>query len=147
MDVILLKSIDRLGTEGNVVRVKPGFARNFLFPRGLAVMASPESLRQVEERQRIAERQAKRAREQVEGLKRQLESRSLTLQLNLGEGDKAFGAVTTHDIAEALNHEGLQIKKHQIELAEPIKTLGIYDVPVKLSPEVTATLKLWVVKA
>ena len=147
MDVILLKSVERVGAEGAVVQVKPGFARNFLVPRGLAVMASPENLRQVEERRRIAERKAKRAREQVEKLKRQLESRSLTLTLNLGEGDKAFGSVTTNDMAEALNREGLQVEKHQIELAESIKTLGIYDVPVKLSPEVTATLKLWVVKA
>lgn len=147
MDVVLLKTVERVGAEGAVAHVKPGFARNFLFPRGLAVVATPENLRQVEDRKRVTEHKAKRAREGVEQLKRKLESRSLTLKLNLGEGDKAFGSVTTHDIAEALSQEGLPIEKQQIGLAEPLKTLGIYELPIKLHPEVTATLKLWVVKA
>ncbi len=147
MDVLLLQQVERVGSEGTVVKVRPGFARNFLLPRGLAVVATPENLRQVEDRKRVAEHKAKREREHLEQLKRKLENRSLTLKLNLGEGDKAFGSVTTHDIAEALGQEGLPIEKQQIGLAEPIKTLGIYEVPVKLHPEVTATLKLWVVKA
>ncbi|MBI4354059.1 MAG: 50S ribosomal protein L9 [Candidatus Omnitrophica bacterium] len=147
MDVILLKPVERLGAEGATMQVKPGFARNYLLPRGLAVVASPEQLRQVEARRHVAEQKAKRVREQVEQLKRKLEGKSLTVKLNLGEGDKAFGAITTHDIAQALAQEGLPIEKQSINLAEPIKTLGIYEVPVKLHPEVTATLKLWVVKA
>lgn len=147
MDVLLLQQVERVGSEGTVVKVKPGFARNFLFPRGLAVVATPENLRQVEDRKRVAEHKAKRVREGVEQLKRKLESRSLTLKLNLGEGDKAFGSVSAHDIADALGQEGLPIEKQQIGLSEPIKTLGIYEVPIKLHPEVTATLKLWVVKA
>lgn len=147
MEIVLLKTVERLGTEGTVVRVKPGFARNYLIPRGLATAASPEALREVETRKRHAERKVARQREQVEQLKRKVESRSLTLKLQLGESDKAFGSVTAHEIAETLKQEGLPVEKHQIVLEEPIKALGIYEVPIKLSAEVTAALKLWVVKA
>ena len=147
MEIILLKAVERLGAEGTVVRVKPGFARNSLTPRGLATAASPDALREVETRKRHAERKVARQREQVEQLKRKVESRSLTLKLHLGESDKAFGSVTAHEIAETLKQEGLPVEKHQIVLDEPIKALGIYEVPIKLPAEVTATLKLWVVKA
>lgn len=147
MEIILLKNVERLGPEGTVVRVKPGFARNYLIPRGLATAASPEALHAMDTRKHHAERKAARQREQVEQLKRKVEGRSLTLKLSLGESDKAFGSVTAHEIAETLKQEGLPVEKHQIVLDEPIKALGIYEVPVKLHPEVTATLKLWVVKA
>lgn len=147
MDVILLKPVDRLGREGSVVQVKPGFARNYLIPRGLAALATPGALRREAERTRQAEHKAQREREAVEQLKRKLENRSLTLKLQLGEGDKAFGSVTAHEIAETLKQDGLPVEKHQIQLEEPIKALGIYELPVKLHADVTATLKVWVVKA
>ena len=147
MDVILLKDIDRVGKEGTVVHVRPGFARNYLLPEGLALVARPEYIRDVEERKRRAALKAQRLRKQAEQLGQRLQSRSLTLKLNLGEGDKAFGSVTAHEIARALTEEGIPIDKHAVELSEPIKTLGIYEVPVRLHPEVTATLKLWIVKA
>jgi len=147
MDVLLLKDIEQLGKEGAVVRVKPGFARNYLLPRGLALPARPEHLRAMEERTRQAQRKQARIRKQADQLKQKLESRSLTLKLTLGERDTAFGSITTHDLQEALAQAGLSVDKHAIQLEQPIKALGIYEVPVRVHPEVTATLKLWVVKA
>lgn len=147
MDVILLKDVDHLGKEGAVVPVKPGFARNYLVPRGLALPASPDNLRAVEERKRHAALKAQRIRQQADALKRKLEHRSVTLKLTLGERDVPFGSVTVHDIVQALEQEGLPVEKHAVQLAEPIKTLGIYEVPIRVHPEITATLKVWVVKA
>ena len=147
MEVILLKDIEKLGTEGAVVQVKPGFARNYLLPRGLAAPATPQQLKTIEETKRQRLKKAQRMKADAEALKRKLESRSVTLKLSLGEDDKPFGAITTHDIVDALAHEGLTIDKHAVHLEHPIKTLGIFDVPVRLHPDVTATVKLWVVKA
>ena len=147
MDVILVKDVERVGKEGAVVRVKPGFARNYLLPRGLALTASPEHLRDAEARTQRAQQRAQRLRGQADQLKQKLESQSLTLKLSVGEGDKAFGAITAQDIVEALAQGGSPIDKHAVGLEEPIKALGIYEVPVRLHPEVTATLKVWIVKA
>jgi len=147
MDVILLKDIEKVGKEGAVVHVKPGFARNFLVPRGLALPATPAHLKSAEERQRQAQHKRKRASRQAEALKARLEGTSLTLKLALGEGEKAFGSVTVQDIVAALAQQGISVEKHAVQLAEPIKALGIYEVPVRVQPEMTATLKVWVVKA
>ena len=147
MDVILLKDIEQVGKEGAVVYVKPGFARNYLLPRGLALAANQANIRVIEERKRQASVKAERIRKQAEELKRKLEGRSLTLKLTMGEDDQAFGSVTTHDLVQALAQEGMVVEKHAIHLEQPIKTLGIYDIPVRVHPDVTATLKVWIVKA
>lgn len=147
MDYILLKDVEKLGKEGAVVHVKPGYARNFLLPRGLALPASPQNQRALEARTRQVAVKQERARKHAEGLKQKLESRSLTMTLTLGEQDQPFGSVTVHDVVEALGREGLAVDKSAIQLHEPLKALGIYEVPVRLHPEVTATLKVWVVKA
>jgi len=147
MDVILLKDVEWLGKEGTMVHVKPGFARNYLLPQRLALLASPHAMRAVEERTRQAQAKLARIRKQADQLKRKIEGRSLTLKLTLGEGDKPFGSITAHDIVQALAQEGLVVEKHTVGLEEPIKTLGIYEIPVRVHPEATATLKLWVVKA
>ena len=147
MDVILLKDMEKLGGQGTVVRVKPGFARNYLVPRGLAVLATPQQLKAAEADKRQRLQKAVRAEAEAQAVKRQLETRSLTLKLSVGEEDKPFGSVTLHDIVEALAHDGITVGKHTIHLEQPIKALGIYDVPVRLHPSVTATLKVWVVKA
>jgi large subunit ribosomal protein L9 len=146
MDVVLLKEVERLGAEGVVVSVKAGFARNYLIPSGLAVPASPQHLRAIEELARQRAQKAQRIKEEAQALKRKLESRSLTLKLSLGVDDKPFGSVTTHDLVEALRQEGFELDKHAVRLEQPIKALGIFEVPVRLHPEVTATLKVWVVK-
>ena len=147
MDVVLLKEVDKLGSEGSVVHVKPGFARNYLIPMGLAVQATPEQLKNMETVKRQRLRKVERAHAQADALKRTLESRSLTLTLSVGADGKPFGSITTHDIAELLAREGLPVDKHAVHLDQPIKALGIYEIPVRVHPDVTATAKLAVVKA
>ncbi|MBI3087920.1 MAG: 50S ribosomal protein L9 [Candidatus Omnitrophica bacterium] len=147
MDVILLQDVETLGKEGAILHVKPGFARNYLLPRGLALPASEENQRALEARTRRAHAKAARVRKQAEALKQRLEAHSLTLTLALGEGDKPFGSVTPHEIVEALAKDGITVEKHSLQLEQPIKALGIYEIPVRLHPEVAATLKLWVTKA
>lgn len=147
MDVVLLADVDTLGLEGAVVHVKPGYARNYLLPRGLAVAATPHQLKLVEATARRRQQRAEQLKAEAEALKQKLEGRSLTLKLNVGEDDKPFGSITTHDLAEALKQEQLAIEKHAIQLEQPIKTLGVFEVPVKLHMHVTATVKVWVVKA
>jgi len=146
MDVILLADVETLGPQGAVVKVKPGFARNYLLPKGLAVQATTQQLKAAEEVKRQRAQRAQRLKEQAQAQKQKLESRSLTFKLHLGADDKPFGAITTHDVVEALHREGMGIEKHAVHLEQPIKSLGIFEVPVRLHPEVTATVKLWVVK-
>ena len=147
MDVMLLKDVEQLGVEGTVVHVKPGFARNYLVPCGLAVLASAQQLKAVEAITRQRQAKSQRIQADAETLKRTLEGRSLTLTLALGAEDKTFGSITTHDVIEALAHDGIVVDKHAVHLEEPIKTLGVFEVPVRLHPNVTAMLKLQVVKA
>jgi len=146
MKVILKSDIERLGKVGDVVTVAPGYARNFLMPRELAFEATEKNLARIEdEKRRYAKVQAK-SRVEAEGLAEKLGALSLTIRQPAGESDKLFGTVTTMDIAAALEKEGFAIDKRQITVEEPIKTLGIYTVPVKLAPEVSAALKVWVVR-
>ena len=147
MDVVLLTDVERLGFQGAVVHVKPGFARNYLIPRGLALRATPTQLRQLEEIKRQQHRKLANAKTQAQALKERLEVVSLTLSLTVGTEDKAFGAVTAHDLMEALHQQGIILEKHAIQLKQPIKTLGSVEVPIRLPAEVTARLKLTVVKA
>lgn len=147
MDILLLKPVERLGAAGAVVQVKPGYARNYLIPSGLAVPATPQQLKALEQQARHRARKAERMQAEAEALKQALEGRSLTMTLTLGADEQPFGSITVHDLVDALRREGLAIEKSAIHLAQPIKTLGIYEVPIRLHPEVTATLKVWVVKA
>ncbi len=147
MDVILLQDVEKLGAEGAVVHVKPGFARNYLLPSGLAVPATPKQVKAVEVGRQQRQRKAARAQADAEAVKHRLESHSLTLKLTVGEGDKPFGSVTAHDVVEALARDGIQVEKHAVQLEQPVKALGIYEVPIRIHADVTATLKLWVVKA
>ena len=146
MKVILKTDFERLGKIGDVVTVAPGYARNFLLARDMASEATEKNLAQIEvEKKRYAKVQAK-ARKEAEGLAAKLATLSLTIRQAAGESDRLFGTVTNMDIAAALEKEGIAIDKRQISVEEPIKTLGIYTVPVKLDPEVTAALKVWVVR-
>ena len=146
MKVILKEDVDRLGKVGDVVTVAPGFARNFLLPRGAAYEATPQNLNRIEtEKKRYAKNQTKQ-RQEAEATAAKLGALSLTIRHQSGENDRLFGTVTTMDIAAALEGEGLTIDKRQISLDEPIKTLGIYTVAVKLHADVAAAVKVWVVK-
>jgi large subunit ribosomal protein L9 len=147
--VILRQDIDKLGEAGEVVSVKPGFARNYLLPRGFAYEASAANLRKIEEDKSRAE--ARTRRDYLEARRRasQLEGVSLTFHAKAGEESKLFGSVTTADIADRLNEQGLdfQVDRRTIELDEPLKALGVFAVPVKLHPEVKPEVKVWVIKA
>jgi large subunit ribosomal protein L9 len=147
--VILRQDIDKLGDAGEVVSVKPGFARNYLLPRGFAYEATAANLRAIE--QDKARVEAKGRRDYLEARRRasQLEGVSLTFHAKAGEESKLFGSITTGDIAERLNEQGLdfQIDRRSIELEEPIKTLGVFSVAIRLHAEVKPEVKVWVIKA
>lgn len=146
MEVILNKDVEKVGRSGMVVQVKEGFARNFLFPHNLAKPATAAGLKKLEQEQQAKSAQFTKAKEESFQIKKRLSELSLTIgALTQGE-EKLYGSINTHDISEALKEEGFSIDKSNIELVEPIKSLGIYEVPVKLHPEVTAMVKLWVVK-
>lgn len=147
MQVILREEVKSLGKAGEVVKVKDGYARNFLFPQGKAVQADPKNLKALEHHQKAATARQAKLKKQAEELAQKLSQVSLTIRRQAaGEEEKIFGAVTTKDIADALRQENLIVDKKGIELAAPIKQLGIFEVPVKLHPEVKATVKVWVVK-
>jgi len=143
LPVILHKDVNKLGAADSVVEVAPGYARNFLVPRGLASYLTPGLLRQVEQRQAKAraaeERQLKEARDRKTAL---ATVGQLTIRKQVGEGDAIFGTVTTQDISEAIAAgAGQSIDRRSIELAEEVHTLGVYTAEVKLHPEVTATVE------
>lgn len=146
MEVILNQDVEKIGRAGTVVCVKEGFARNFLFPHNLAKPATASNLQKLKQDQLVRSAQSAKIKEESELVKQRLSALNLTISaLTQGE-EKLYGSIHTHEIAEALGAEGFVINKNIIDLAEPIKSLGIYEIPVKLHPDVTATIKLWVVK-
>ncbi len=146
MKVILLTDVERLGKRGEVIEVRDGFARNYLIPRKLALQADEATLRQLENfRKEIVHRQAKMTR-RLMSLNEQLGMVTLKTQLRMGS-EGAYGAITNTTIAELLQQAGHKIDKHAIVLKDPIKAPGVYDIPIKLGANVTATVKLWVTEA
>ena len=147
MDVILLEDLTGLGDKGSVVHVKPGYARNYLLPRRLAIPAGSkaanlyqELLRQKDQRdqKRLIEARAEAAR---------LEGTEVNIPAQANEEDTLFGSITNADVADALARAGHTLDKRRIELEEPIKKLGMYDVPVRFHAGVTASVRVWVVRA
>lgn len=146
MKVILLEDIKSLGRAGTQVEVKDGYARNFLIPNRKALGATPAAQRVFDnEKKALAKKQAK-LREEAAALAVKMGGLSLTISRLAGEDDKLFGSVTNADVAEALAKEGHKVDKRDVLLEEPLKALGIHEVPVQLHPEVKATVKVWVVK-
>lgn len=146
MEVILNKDVDKIGRAGTVVNVKEGFARNFLFPHNLAKPATLSSLKKLEQEQQTKAAQSAKIKAESELIKQRLSALSLTIPALTQNEEKLYGSIGVHEIAEALKAEGFAIGKNIIDLTEPIKSLGIYEIPVKLHPEVVAKVKLWVVK-
>ncbi len=146
MDVILRQDVDNLGKAGEVVKVKDGYGRNFLLPRGLAYQATESNKKRIEAEG--AQRTRKRAGEVAAAgtLAAKLEALSLTFTMKAGEGDKLFGSVTAGDVAEKLKAEGFEVDKKAIDLAEPLKALGVYRVPVRLHADVKPEVRVWVVR-
>lgn len=147
MRIILLRDHETLGEAGSQVEVKDGFARNYLIPKGIALKANKESLKKFEEIAKQKKNKKARALKNSEELAEKLKTLSLTVPVKVGEDDKIFGSVTTQMIAEQLQEKGYGIDKRQIQLEEPIKALGIYDIPVRLHSEISTSVKLWVIKS
>lgn len=145
--VVLQQDVENLGVGGELVRVRPGFARNYLIPRGLALPATAGNLARVEDLKRRAAALTAQVLKDAQELKVKLEATSVKLERAVGADNKMYGSVTTKDIEEAYAAQSLTIERRKIELAEPIKTLGLSDVKVKLHAEVTANLRVEVVKA
>lgn len=146
MKVILKDDIEKLGKCGEVVEVKDGYGRNYLFPRNLAIPATKGNLKGIGEITKQKEIKDQKRKRQEERLKLQLEKISCTAEVMVGEEDRIFGSVTSQVIAELLKEKGFDIDRHRIMLETPIKALGVYTVPVKISGDVVASLKVWVVK-
>lgn len=146
MEVILSQDVDKLGKAGGIVKVKDGFARNFLIPNNLAMPLTPANLKRLEEERQKKFLRAEKVKKEAQALEDRLTNLSLTLPVLTQPDESLYGSVSTTDIAAALKEEGFEIDKNSVILEEPIKSLGIYEIAVKLHPEVTANIKVWVVK-
>jgi len=146
MEVILRKKIDKLGDVGDVVRVKDGYARNYLIPRGLVVEATPGNVRAVEVlKDQMASRE-KKATVHLRELADKLSKLKLSAPVKVGEDDRLFGSVTAINISELLQEQGYEVDRKAIHLEEPIKTLGVHAVPLKLHPKVETEINVYVIK-
>ena len=147
MDVILLKDYDGLGQAGDLVDVKPGFARNKLIPEGIALRASKKNLAIAEERKMVAKNRLKREDAANEDLLKKLSKTEITIEAQVGDEDKMFGSITTLDIHKALQEKGINVDRNSIKLDEPIKSLGIYHVPISVSSNFEGDVKIYVIKS
>ena len=146
MDVILLQDVKALCTAGDIVKVKPGYARNYLFPRGFALRSSKRNRAVVEEKKRNIEMSSKRIEQANISLVNKISKIELTFEMQVGDEEKMFGAVTTKDIQTALEEKGISIERSALMLDESIKALGIYHIPINLADELTAEIKIYVIK-
>jgi len=144
MQIILREDIPNLGRPGDVVKVRDGYARNFLLPRNLAIEANPKSIRAFEHQKRLALMRREAKKNEALKVKERLEALRINLTARAGEEGKLFGSITNIDIERALREQNFEIERRKIMLAEPIKQLGEYNVPVKVDPEVEAILKITV---
>lgn len=146
MNIILLETVEKLGKVGDLVKVKDGFARNFLFPRNLAVIATDGNVKRIEKekakRLAIYEEQKKKAQAEADKLSKV----SLTVTVEVNDQEKLYGNVSETDILKAFEAEGQKIEKRQLVLEKEVDALGIFEVGVKLHPEVIAKVRLWVTK-
>ncbi len=145
MNVILHEDVSDLGGIGDLVTVTPGYARNYLFPKGLAVKASVKNVRLFDHQKRLVEQHKVKVRANADELAQTLDRVSCTIPVLVGEQNKLFGSVTARDIEEALATEGVNISRRQIEMKEPIRSVGVYTVEVRLHQDVRGNLKGWVV--
>jgi large subunit ribosomal protein L9 len=145
MEVILKEDVVNLGKIGEVVRVRDGYARNYLLPRGLVVVANKRNLKTFEHQKKIVADQKQKIVRQAEAVSNQLATVAVVIPMKVGEEGRLFGSVTTMQIEKALKTKGVAVERRKIHLTEPIKTVGDYEVPVRLSADVTVPLKVSVV--
>ena len=146
MKIILTESVPHLGEPGAVLNVKPGYARNFLIPQGLAALATHRNIKKMDQQLAEVRAQIDTAKADAEAVKERLSDLSVTVSKPAGEAEKLFGSVTTRDIVAALAEEDVTVDKRRILIAEPIKSLGVYTVQIKLHQGELVDLKVWVVK-
>jgi large subunit ribosomal protein L9 len=146
MEVILKEDVAKLGSRGDVVKVAEGYGRNFLLPRKLAIEASANNKAVIEQMKAASVRRSAKEKTQADELAKQFDGLSVTFQRRSGEGDQLFGSVTSGDIADALEKKSFHVDRRKIQLHEPLKQIGEFDVPVKLLKDVTTHLKVVIEK-
>ena len=146
MEIILRQAVENLGKPGDVVKVKPGYARNYLLPHGLAYEATPGNLKRIKQERERLEAAENTRRASAQELAEKVEKVSLTFSARVGDEGKLFGSVTATDIAQQLEAQGVHVEKRQIDLHEPIKALGVYRVPIRLHADVKPEVRVWVIK-
>lgn len=146
VDVILRRKVANLGEVGDIVSVKPGYARNYLMPQGLAYQATDENRRRLEQERTAALAAEERARDNAQALAGTLEGVSITFSMLAGEEGKLYGSVGPRDVADRLEGQGFEVHPKHVLLHEPIKTLGVYSVSLRLHPDVETAIKVWVIK-
>lgn len=146
LQVVLQSNVDNVGKSGDLVKVRPGFARNFLIPRGFAVPATESAVNRINHEKAVAVAKFEKSKKESQAIATKLSSLVIKITRTVGEDNKIFGSVTTKEIEAAVIAQGLAFDRKKMHLAEPIKALGSYEIPVKLMSEVTATLKVEVIK-
>ena len=147
MEIILRQAVENLGKTGDVVKVKSGYARNYLLPHGLAYEATPGNLKRIQQERDRLEAAENERRTAAQTLAERLEQVSLTFSARVGEEGKLFGSVTAADIQQQLESQGFHIERRQIDLHEPIKALGVYRIPIRLHADVKPEIRVWVIKS
>jgi large subunit ribosomal protein L9 len=146
MQVILKKDIPKLGKAGDIVKVKDGFARNYLLPKGLAILANQKNLKALEKERRIILAKAERERKKIQSLAEKLQGQTLTLYRRVVEEGRLYGSVSAIDIVKALEERGIEIDKNQVLLEEPIKSIGVYEVKIKVGADLSVPIKVEVIE-
>ena len=146
MKIILLSDVENLGESGDVIAVKPGYARNKLIPQGLALRASNRNIAVANENKKVATAKLERENQAMNVLAKKLSKVEITIEVKVGDEEKMFGSITNKDIHKELIDKGFEIERNQISIKEPIKALGIYHINVKISKDITSDVKLYVIK-
>jgi large subunit ribosomal protein L9 len=146
IQVILQSDVDNVGASGELVKVRPGFARNYLLPRQLAVPATAAQINRINHEKAVAVAKAEKNKKEMRDLAAKIGALTIKIARAVGEDDKLFGSVTAKDIENAVKATGVEFDRKKMHLAEPIKAIGTYEVPVRLLTDVTATLKVEVIK-
>jgi large subunit ribosomal protein L9 len=146
MQVILLEDVSSLGKAGDLVKVSDGYGRNYLVPQKKAILATEKNIKALDHQKRLVQHRMAKTKKDIQKMAQEIESLSCTFAKAVGESGKLFGSVTSMEIEAFLKENGLEVDRKKIHLEEPIKSVGMYTVPIKLHPDVTAQLKVWVVQ-
>jgi large subunit ribosomal protein L9 len=146
MQIVLLEDVPTLGKAGDTVKVSDGYGRNYLIPRKKAILATDKNIKNLEHQKRQIQQQAGNRKKDADRMAEQIEKLSCTFAKTVGESGKLFGSVTSMEIENYLKENGIDVDRKKILMEEPIKSLGMFTIPIKIHPEVTANLKVWVVQ-